>query len=216
MDTASVPANLRPQLATCSGGYCVPDVFIGTAGRFVPPTCNSIGGGEGRCLHEKIPQVASQSNLPQSTCASFEKCVPCTNPIDGADTGSCHVSCDPGLARPKFVFPSCCDLGGASRGKCVPASMVPSSEASQLGTDTCSGGNLCAPTENLDPNFRPQTCTAFALVYFGNYSGVCLSDCLQFSGIQGLVIKQGDCDGIHQCVPCYMPGGQPSGAPGCN
>ncbi len=216
MDTASVPSNLQSQLAHCTGGFCVPDVFIGAAGRFVPPTCNSIGGGEGRCLHETIPQVASQSNLPRSTCAAYEKCVPCTNPIDGTDTGSCHLSCDPGLARPKFVFPGCCNLGGATRGKCVPASMVPSSEASQLGTDTCNSGNLCAPTENLLPTFHPQTCTAFALVYFGNYSGVCLSDCLQFSGIQGLVIKQGDCDGIHQCVPCYTPGGQPSGAPGCN
>jgi hypothetical protein len=33
--------------------------------------------------------------------------------------------------------------------------------------------------------------------------------------IQRLIIKQGTCDAIHQCVPCYRPLGQPTGAPGC-
>ena len=76
-------------------------------------------------------------------------------------------------------------------------------------------GDLCAPSENLATPFHPPTCSAFSLAYFGQYQGVCLSDCLHFAGLQDLIIKQGTCDGIHQCVPCYKPLGQPTGAPGC-
>src|SRR5579859_6734603 len=78
LQSALVPPNLASQLAACTGGYCVPDTFIEAGGNFIPPTCTSLDGAEGRCLNEVIPQVAAQaSQLPQSTCAVFEKCVPC-------------------------------------------------------------------------------------------------------------------------------------------
>lgn len=212
-----VTPQLASQLAPCSGGYCVPDAFIRTAGRYVPPTCNGIGGGEGRCLHRAIPKVASQSDLLQSTCATFERCVPCTNPIDGTDTGACRQSCDPGPARPPYVFGRCCTLYGATRGRCVPASMVPDEQETNLSTDACTrAGDLCVPNEMLTKPFTPPACSAFSIAYFGSYQGVCLSNCLQFAGLESLVIKQGTCDALHQCVPCYKPLGQPTGAPGCN
>ena len=205
-------------LSTCpSGGRCVPDVFIKSAGRFVPPSCNAIGGAEGRCLARAIPKIGAQTSLTQSTCASFERCAPCFNPLDGTDTGACRQSCDPGPTKPAYVFPYCCGLAGYYRGRCVPTPAIPDAEEANLSRDVCSRpGDLCVPSENLATPFNPPACSAFSLAYFGSYQGVCLSNCLQFAGLQNLIIKQGSCDGIHQCVPCYKPGGAPTGAPGCN
>ena len=76
-------------------------------------------------------------------------------------------------------------------------------------------GDLCVPTENLQSTFAPPACSAFSVLYLGNYQGVCLSDCLHFTGLQALVVKQGDCDAKHRCVPCKTPTGAASGAPGC-
>jgi hypothetical protein len=211
-----VSASMASQLATCSGGYCVPDVFIKTAGRHVPATCNGIGGAEGRCLHRSLPQIAAQTNLLQSTCSSFERCAPCYNPLDGTDTGACRQSCDKGPARPPYTFGHCCSLAGQNRGRCVPTAAIPDAQEESLTRDVCrNAGELCVPSENLSTPFRPPACTAFSVAYLGNYQGVCLSNCLQFAGLQDLIIKQGTCDAIHQCVPCYRPLGQPTGAPGC-
>lgn len=213
-----VPPAMASDLAACaSGGSCVPDVFIKTGGRYVPKTCNSIAGAEGRCLHRLIPQIASQANLPQSTCASYERCAPCFNPLDGKDTGACKRSCDPGPTKPAYTFPYCCGLAGYYRGRCVPTSAIPDSQEPNLSKDVCTAsGSLCVPSENLVEPFNPPSCSAPSVLYLGSYSGVCLSKCLQFSGLQDLLVKQGSCDSLHNCVPCYRPLGQPTGAPGCN
>jgi len=204
-------------LAVCSsGGRCVPDVFIRSGGRFVPPTCTAIGGAEGRCLARAIPKIGAQTELTQSTCSSFERCAPCYNPIDGTDTGACRQSCDPGPAKAPYVFPYCCGLAGYYRGRCVPTPAIPDAEEASLSRDVCSRpGDLCVPSENLATPFKPSACSAFSVAYFGNYQGVCLSNCLHFSGLQDLIVKQGSCDAIHQCVPCQKPLGAPTGAPGC-
>ena len=85
-----------------------------------------------------------------------------------------------------------------------------------LGNDddnTCNAATeVCAPTENLDTTFKPATCAADSFV-IGNYTGVCLSDCLDF-GLQGIALDQGNCPEVHTCVPCVQ-GGKPTGAPGC-
>jgi hypothetical protein len=206
VQSALVPSSLQAQLATCSGGYCVPDVFITTGGNYIPPTCASLDGAEGRCLNVVIPQVASEeSQLTQSTCAVYERCVPCFSPIDGEKTGACSLSCDPGPTQPIVLFPSCCRENGADEGRCVPTAIIPSSEQSNLSQDACAqDAGLCVPSE----------CTATGFLV-GDYSGVCLSQCLSF-GIQGLVLAQGTCDGLHTCAPCTNPlTGQPTGAPGC-
>jgi hypothetical protein len=62
--------------------------------------------------------------------------------------------------------------------------------------------------------FEPAACTATGFLV-GNYSGVCLSDCLSF-GLQGLALARGTCGDDHTCAPCENPlTGQPTGAPGC-
>jgi len=218
LQSALVPQKMQSQLATCPGGYCVPDVFIEAGGNFIPPTCASLDGAEGRCLNENIPQVAQQaSQLPQATCQSYERCVPCYSPLDGSDTGACHLSCDPGPSKPPVLFQGCCSENNTDEGKCVPTTMVPSSEQKNLKNDTCSqqpNANLCVPTEMLAPSFKPPACTGNGFL-IGQYTGVCLSKCLSF-GIQGIVLAQGSCDDLHKCAPCTNPlTGQPTGAPGC-
>lgn len=221
LQAALVPMAMQSQLATCTGGYCVPDVFIEAAGNYIPPTCSSLDGAEGRCLNVNIPQVSQQeSMLPQATCQSYERCVPCFSPIDGTKTGACNLSCDPGPSKPIVLFPSCCQENGTDEGRCVPSTIISSTEQKNLDQDSCNNkGDLCVPSEMLSStgstsSFKPPTCTATGFLV-GQYSGVCLSKCLSF-GIQGIALAQGTCDDIHTCAPCTNPlTGQPSGAPGC-
>ncbi len=222
LTAALVPAAMQSQLATCSGGFCVPDSFIESAGNFIPPTCTSLLGAEGRCLSEAIPQVAAElSELPQATCQSFERCVPCYDPISGKATGACNLSCDPGPKDPAVKAAPCCKENGTDVGVCLPTSIVPSSEQSNLQADVCSqsaGATLCVPTEMVAPGFKPVACTGDSLLTFlnGGYTGVCLSKCLNFGAFSGLAISQGSCDDGHDCAPCVNPlTNAPTGAPGC-
>jgi hypothetical protein len=216
-----VPAAMASQLAACAApatGLCAPDAFITSAGNFVPATCTSLDGAEGRCLNVVIPQVKGQAaQLTQDVCAAFEKCVPCYSPLDGSDTGACKLSCDPGPTKPKVVFQNCCSQSNVFEGKCVPKSVIPASLQSNLGADKCANAttDLCVPTENLSASFVPKSCTGQGLIG-GAYTGVCLSKCLQFGFIQSLGISQGSCDSVHDCAPCTNPlTGQATGAPGC-
>ena len=204
------PADLTSQLTTCSGGFCVPDKLIASGGRFIPATCTSIGSSEGRCLSTALPSVAGQTLLPQASCDANERCVPCTSPVDGTDSGACKTSCDPGPTKKAVAFAGCC--GGV--GKCVPRADIPSSMTSTLQGDGCSG-SLCVPTENLTTGFVPPKCSASG-IFSGDYTGVCLSDCLDFGFASELSLDRGNCSGGHTCVPCFDDDGKPTGAPGCS
>lgn len=203
----------RAQLGTCPGGskLCVPDVFLASGGKFTAKTCASVNGAEGRCLSAVLPAVAEQAALlPQDTCAATEKCTPCYSPIDGAPTGACKISCDAGPTQPPKLLAQCCD----SRARCVPQGSIPADQQDQLSEQECEAaqpGSLCVPNEILADGPFP-TCTASSFL-LGNYSGVCLSDCLDF-GIQGLALARGSCAQGFTCAPCVQ-NGQPTGAPGC-
>jgi hypothetical protein len=191
---------------------CVPDVFITTGGKFTPPTCTSVNGGEGRCLSLALPEVAGQADLlPQATCAATERCTPCFNPVDSTSTGACGLACDTGPTQPAAPFAACCD--GAAR--CVQQDLVPADQTDQLEQGDCEDlqedAYYCVPTELLLGGPFP-TCTASSFI-LGDYTGVCLSDCLSF-GIQGLALSGGSCANDYTCVPCEQ-GGEPTGAPGC-
>ena len=145
-----VPADFVSQLDACDAdSLCVPDYFIETTGLFIPPTCESVGGTEGRCLNRCIPEVAEQADLlPTDICADHEVCVPCYDPLTAEPTGSCELSCDPGPVEPPGTLPKCC--GG--NGTCVPPSAA-GAQADKLGEDECpqDGGQLlCAPDVLLD------------------------------------------------------------------
>jgi hypothetical protein len=231
LSAALVPPSEASQLATCSTGLCVPDSFIESGGEFIPATCTSILGAEGRCLDEMIPQVAAQlGQLPVSTCQSFERCVPCYNPLQDGDggtpaaTGACSLSCDPGPKDPAVQVQTCCKENGTDVGDCLPTSLVPSSEQSNLSQDTCSqstslGTLLCVPKVMTAPGYKGTPCTAeglLGLLSGTTYTGVCLSNCLNFGFGSGLELAQGNCDSNYTCAPCTNPlTNAPTGAPGC-
>jgi len=218
--TAAVPQTMQAQLKACPTGLCVPDKFIASGGNFIPKSCDSVGGAEGRCLNVNIPQVDSQkARLPQGACDASEKCVPCFDPLDGKETGSCKLSCDPGPQKPKTTFKGCCDAdnGAPGRAKCVPETLVSEAQKASLGDDdgVCAAGNLCVPNEMLtNPAYKGTPCQVNRLL-LPSYTGVCLSDCLELP-LEGLVVVKGNCQDGMRCAPCSNPiNGQPTGAPGC-
>ncbi|MCA9624102.1 MAG: hypothetical protein KC731_33995 [Myxococcales bacterium] len=210
-----VPAEFQSQLDGCDADTtCVPDYFIETFGKFIPPTCTSIAGGEGRCLNRCIPQVAAQADLlPQDLCADHEVCVPCYDPQTSEPTGSCELSCDPGPSEPPTTLPKCC--GG--NGTCVPPSAA-GAQADKLGEDSCpqdSGPLLCAPDVFVDdPSWSPPSCTTglIASIFGSDYGpGACLPECLP--DVDNFLLGQDGCPEGMKCAPCLEPPfGQSSGA----
>ncbi|MCB9560946.1 MAG: hypothetical protein H6708_11110 [Kofleriaceae bacterium] len=214
LSNALIPADLAGRLADCPGAdaKCVPDELIASGGDFIPSTCESVAGAEGRCLSTALPEVADQAALlPASTCAADHLCVPCFSPLDGSDTGACRTSCDPGPTEGPTQLPLCCD----GRGTCVPASAA-GGAADQLGEDTCpaDAGLVCAPDVFLDGTYQPQSCeTGLIQILFGaDYAeGRCLPDCLP--GVDNFLIGRDGCDPGMKCAPCLDPlTGDSSGA----
>jgi hypothetical protein len=210
-----VPEGSRASLAPCADTtqLCVPDFFIAAGGNFLPPTCKSLLDAEGRCLSMCIPQISSQVNLlPQSTCAATERCAPCYDPRTGMDTGACKQSCDKGPTEGAKTFPECC----SAQGRCVPNTLVPESQRSQLGKDSCSGANdLCAPKAQVtDPTSKPKSCTTFPPQ---NREGRCLPSCLPAVSGRASQLRQETCEMGELCAPCYDPvNGGSTGACGIN
>ena len=190
--SALVPAAQQSQLASCPGGYCAPDPITASDDHYVPPTCQPFTdpASEGRCLSDCLPSVQQQSSeLVQAGCASGDLCAPCTDPFKGTSTGACTLACD-SPKKPAFTFPLCCDYQGQTQGTCVPKSLVPSSQASNLKQDECptnAASYLCVPNEYLPGSSIPvQTCTAGLLG-----AGACVSNCVNDS--LGVVLSQGKC-----------------------
>jgi hypothetical protein len=208
-----VPAAQQALLAKCPTGICAPEKAIAAGGNYVPETCTSIAGAEGRCANVVIPQVdAQKAMLPQATCDANERCAPCFSPLDGKETGACRTaSCD-APKQPAIQLEGCCEQNGTLRGKCVPQSLVPASAQGKLRIDVCQAATeVCAPTALLDPTVKPVTCNGVGPI--GPYTGVCVSTCVDF-GAQGALMPQGSCAADHKCAPCAVLG-QPTGAPGC-
>jgi len=217
--TGLVPPEFLDQLDNCDPDTkCVPDKFIETTGLFIPKSCNSVAGVEGRCLSPCIPQVAEQvAMLPQDICEPHEVCTPCYDPTTGEDTTACTLSCDPGPVNPPELLPKCCDGAGT----CVPPELVDNvkpGQSEQLGEDSCpqsAGALICAPDIFVnDPNWKPQSCqTSLISGFFGDAykPGACLPDCIPAVDLF-LILKDGCPDGM-KCAPCLMPPfGSPSGA----
>jgi hypothetical protein len=161
-----------------------------------------------------LPDIQAQQHmLPQATCDASERCAPCYSPIDGTSTGACDLACDTGPTRPPVTFSPCCD----GRARCVPRELVSAEEAENLEEDECEDlaedTYWCVPSELLLRE-TPPSCEASSWI-LGDYTGVCLSDCLDF-GLQGIALSGGSCDDGYECAPCVDPtNGQPTGAPGC-
>lgn len=222
---AQVPdPELLADLAPCDAdNVCVPAELIATGGKFTPPTCDSVGGLEGRCLSLCLPQVAEMADqLPQGICTADQKCVPCFDPLSGEDTGACSLSCDIGPSGGPTTFEKCCPDGGG--GTCLPASNVPPDQQSKLGEDSCAqdgGAMLCVPNVFVDAQqsgvpYQGMACeTSFwmQLLFGAEFAqGACMPKCVPEVDDAPLT-EQGDCADGFKCVPCNDPtSGQSTGA----
>jgi hypothetical protein len=216
-----VPPAQRGLLASCDNGagFCAPDPIIQNDNLFVPKTCTSIAGAEGRCLSTCLPMIAAQARfLPESTCATGEKCAPCFNPTaldPTAPTGACGLACDQPVKAPVILFcpwngpdvidPSNLDdcSPACSGAHCLPKYLVPPGSRGLL--SQCAGGTgLCAPDPVIKKagDYRPPTCAAFAGVPAAE--GRCLSTCLPSVAAQ-TSLELSSCQTIERCAPCYNP-----------
>jgi hypothetical protein len=197
-----VPTAQQSQLGadTCTGTdiLCAPKKLADPA--YKPPTCNSIGGLEGRCLAACLPAVAAQgTRLPKDTCATGELCAPCYDPFTKADTGACKLNGDVPV-DPPTGFPQCCN----TLGHCIPTINLSTAEQQQLGLDTCGAGNLCAPDVFAAPGQTARTCTAaFGSVL--SVEGRCVPDCVPMIQAQASRLQRGTCPVNTLCAPCYDP-----------
>ena len=213
LPSSFIPADAQAQLGDCDATHkCVPDELLKTGGEFIPTTCSSVVGAEGRCLSECLPQVAAQKDLlPQDICPEFQRCVPCFDPVSGDASGACSLSCDPGPSDPPTSLPGCCD----GLGTCVPKALLSASQAAQLPQDSCpkdANDFVCAPTAAVeDPNWKPAACITDTTIG-GNKPGVCLPKCM-ITGLGSFLTSQSSCPDNHKCAPCDNPfTGKPTGA----
>jgi hypothetical protein len=210
---ALVPAESADSLANCDAdNKCVPDFIIETGGNFIPETCESVGGFEGRCLSVCLPAVSEQMDqLPQGACPADHRCAPCYDPFSGEETGACAQSCDPGPVEPPGMFARCC----TDRGSCIPASLIPPDQSDQLGQDSCATDmDKCVPDGFADMTFVAQPCSTgtISAIFGSEYEpGACLPDCIP--AVDNFLIGQDDCTDGYKCAPCLDPlSGDPSGA----
>ena len=214
MPASLVPASDQSQLASCTSmgtpGFCAPDTLISSAGYGLPKTCKSVASSEGRCLSTCLPAIqAQQQLLPQDVCAADERCAPCYDPV--AATGACGLACDKPAKPPTIlgcpytgppiidpgVFPACSPACAGSH--CVPSSLVPAADQSQLAT--CPGG-FCAPDSVTSSAGKgvPPTCTSIA-----GSEGRCLSTCLPAIASEASLLPQSTCAAGEKCAPCFNP-----------
>lgn len=225
LPAADVPVDLQASLEVCpSGGLCVVDPLITSRFASTPRLCTSLGGSPGACVSLCIPQVAMNARfLMQDVCTANERCAPCTNPLDGTNTGICDPSpplecmsvapppggepTPPAPPPPPPPAPTLC-CGG--RATCVASSVVPEAERSHLAQDSCTADQLCIPTELLtDPT--PPPCEISWLAFFGDGAGACVSDCIPEVGSQPF-LSQESCAPGFKCAPCTDPlTGMPTG-----
>jgi len=201
---AGLVGDQAARLKKCAKGVCAPKKAVERGGNYVPNSCKSTNGAEGRCTNIGIPQINEQKDLlPKDTCDADERCAPCFDPRDGKETGACRTaSCDQ-PKEPAKTFAQCC--GG--RARCVPTTAVDAKSAEMLAKDSCSGDTpLCAPVEFVQADAPIRQCkTVLGLV-----GGICLSKCAIENTFENLV--QGDCPEGDMCAPCRS---LPAGTKGC-
>lgn len=137
---------------SCPSGTdrCVPRFLIETLGLVRFKSCHSVGSTEGRCLPTCLPIVAGQLlGVPQDDCLDTERCIPCYNPVTGADNGVCQYACDPGPQREPFLFPGCC----GSDGVCLASDLLGPSDRARLQKESCGANELCAPKDPATLSF---------------------------------------------------------------
>jgi hypothetical protein len=178
---------------------CVPEALAKDPSSFVPDTCKSLGGLEGRCLPACLPELAPDvDRLPTAGCPKEHVCAPCSDPWTGEPTGACKLGADPGPSRKSARFASCC----GELGRCLPRDLVARDDRERFATDSCSDEQaLCVPERwARDPDYVPTSCRSL-----GDREGRCLPECLPDVQKRGDELQRGSCDENERCVPCFDP-----------
>ncbi len=103
----------------------------------------------------------------------------------------------------------CAESGGAPEGTCIPTSAVPPASASYVEADTCSTGNVCVPTSQV--NGTPTKCGLVG----GLLGGVCMGTCFSsYLSLASAVLTSTECATTDVCVPCEALQGR--GVAGCD
>ncbi len=193
-------ANFDEDSCSDEAMLCIPKEMAEDPAGYVPESCESWGGAEGRCLPDCLPEVASKAAyLTQDRCADGYTCDPCFDPRTGENTGACTIAGDPGPEEDPYTFPECCD--GIS--VCVPIDAVPESDRALLAQDDCESDDvLCVPKPlALDPeDYVADSCTIW-----GGAEGRCLPACLPEVAENADWLPQADCPEGYLCAPCHDP-----------
>ena len=113
---ATLVGPLADKLAKCSKGVCAPSKSVLRGGMYIPTSCKSTGGFEGRCSNVGVPNVAQQKAiLPKDVCDDDELCAPCFDPRDGSSTGACNQAPCDAPKKPATTFAACCQGGAPLR-----------------------------------------------------------------------------------------------------
>jgi hypothetical protein len=189
-----VDEDLRPQLETCNGGYCVSGRTLEHGGNYVRKCRALFGTFEGRCQSVCLPSVAEDLDvLTQETCPDGEVCAPCYDPITGEDTHACHSApCDQ-PAEEKKIFEYCFE----DTARCVPTEMVPKADRADLEQRTCPDDMLCVPNELVeDPDYAFPPCEP------NGVPGACVPEAVGSLDLIRSTLSKGPCPEHHLCVPC--------------
>lgn len=218
-----------PPSSCCGGaGTCIPSGFIpqGLEARFdseecgsealvcapnsvlfepdpTPVSCRAPGDLEGRCLSTCLPSVAAQAEqLDQRGCDRDERCVPCFDPLTGADTDACRVEGDAPSEKIR-TYQRCCGAPGEELGTCVPLELLSSAQIDALPVDSCrQPGTRCVPSALLDGSRGPAGCDARSLLGESSH-GACMAECFLPLTVR-LLGSQASCEGGERCLACSM------------
>lgn len=187
-----------------SGKVCAPELL--SEADYIPPTCESVAGAEGRCLSTCVGLVQKESALlPQDTCDADQLCAPCYDPRTGEETGACTINGDEATEDAVVFDTECC----GTTGLCVPGAAVPDQFVGLLPQDACDAEGadwVCAPKVKLnDLEAALPSCTAGT----GN-AGACVPECIADKQIaedasRSSWFSQDTCDAGWTCAPCEDP-----------
>ncbi|MFT3927013.1 MAG: hypothetical protein QM778_30990 [Myxococcales bacterium] len=181
------------------GTLCVPEPWL-DASTSNAAVCRAKGNLEGRCLPSCLPEVAAQSSrLGQQGCKPDQLCVPCFDPISGADTQACRIAGD-APSEPAQRFERCCGSQGAELGTCLPVELLRADQVSQLPVDRCTRpGTRCVPSEFVEE--RSVARCSFPWLFGASVEGLCLPECF-LPVTTRFFTPRGGCGTARRCAPC--------------
>jgi hypothetical protein len=145
--TLFAPVEVAERLAqdSCSAdALCAPLVLVASEGAAID-SCRAAGDLESRCLPSCLPEVAQRAaRLQQRDCDRDQRCVPCYDPLTGADTGACRNRGDQPREAPRTF--ERCGSTPAAQGFCVPLELLSPAQIDVLPVTGCSPpGTRCVP-----------------------------------------------------------------------